>query len=186
MKKSLLLFAAALLSLTACKKDALTSLADITFTKSYTEDIDVPGGIADTNVTVLGGSQDLPFSFSLATGIQQLVSQYNTSTDKLVSVKVDSVSFTAIAPVGQNLDFLNSVELRLNANGLTETTIARKSVFPKGQTTVQLDVLDVNLKDFFLKDSLTVRVVANVNALPANGTKLRFGNKYAITANPLR
>lgn len=184
---------ASLLLLTAlvsgCKKDALTSLADITFTQRYSEDFNlVPDStiLVPPSTPIPGGSAPLEFSYSFATGIKQLASDYNTSADKLVSVKVDSVSLMMLMPTGQNLDFLNNIEVRIGADGLSETSIARKKPVPKGLTTLLLDVDNVNLKDYFLKDSLRVRIVADMNATPALGTQLRFGNKFSITANPLK
>ncbi len=196
MKKALysFLFALTGLSLASCSKDKLdklTNLADITFTQPYAMDVALPESatVADSlaPVPVPGGSATLPdFYFTFPTEIAKTLEDYGTNADKLVSVKLDAFSMLPLKPEGQNLDFFNSVELRLSAPGLPEIPVARKNPFPKGVNGVPLDVDGSNLKEYFLKDSLTIRVMADVNAIPPAGTQIRFENKYKITANPLK
>ncbi len=196
MKKTIhtLFFALATLSLASCGKDKidkLTNLADITFTQPYSTEVQLPATstIADSlaPVPVPGGSAALPeFYFTFPTDIAKILQDNNTNTDKLVAVRLDAFSMVPLLPAGQNLDFINSAELKLSAPGLPEISVARKSPFPKGLSSVPLDASGDNLKDYFLKDSLTIRVTANVNAIPPAGTQIRFDQKYKITANPLK
>lgn len=175
-----------------CSKDTLTSLANVSFFYTYREDLQLPpeatSGTA-TSQPLPGGLTSLPlpaFTYTFSTGIDEIAADNNTSREKLVSVKVDSLYMQAVAPSSQNFDFIDRVQLYVSATGVPEVLVGEKIPVPKGQSTLYLDAKDVELKPYFLQDSITLRVQATVNALPALGTTVRFGNGYKITANPLK
>ena len=186
-----LLFSATALSFAGCNKDALSKLTDITFTQPYSFNVTFPeGATVDTSATpvpIPGGTAALPpFSFTFPTEMRKIAEDYNTSLDKLVAVKLSSFTLSPLAPAGQNLNFMNSVELRISAPGMSEVVVAKKSPFPKDAASISLDVVDANLKEYFIKDSVTVTVAADVNAIPPAGTEIQLDSKYKITANPLK
>lgn len=192
MKKgfsTLLLLSA--LSLTGCIKDKLINLADITFTQPYSAEVTLPATSTTADslapLPVPGGSAALPaFAYTFPVDLAQQLKDNNSSLDKLVAVKLDGFTMVPLLPAGRNLDFINSIELKLSAPGMQEISVANKKPFPKGASSVSLDVSDASLKDYFLKDSVTIRILADVNAVPPAGTKIRFDSKFKITANPLK
>lgn len=184
-------FVLAAASLASCNKDSLSKLTDITFTQPYSFNVMLPAGSTNDTamapIPVPGGSASLPaFSFTFPTEMRKIADDYNTSLDKLVSIKLSSFSMSPVLPAGQNLNFINSLELRLSAPGMQQVVVARKSPFPKDVSPVDLTVGGDELKDYFTKDSVTVQVLADVNAIPPMGTQIRFDSKYKITANPLK
>jgi hypothetical protein len=190
MKKIVLCWSLAALALSSgCSKDTLTNLTNISFFYTYREDLQLPEEATSRTSTSrpLGISVPLPpFTYTFSTGIDEIAADNNTSREKLVSVKVDSLYMQAVAPTSQNFDFIDQVQLYVSAKGVPEVLVGEKIPVPKGQSTLHLDAKDVELKPYFLQDSITLRVQATVNALPALGTTVRFGNGYKITANPLK
>ena len=190
MKKSALiaLFAGGFL-LTACSKDKLQSLADVSFSTSYQETHELPISSGTATDLPLSPGMSLavpPLEYRFPTNIDQIAKDRNTSAEKLVSVKIDSMFMTAAAPAGQTLSFIDSIKVYITGDNLPALLVAKKVPVPQGKQTVFLDVPDQNLRTYFMKDSIGLKVEGWVNALPRQGSALTFGNVFRIVGNPLK
>lgn len=182
MKKLIIGLAALTLAVAGC--DKVKDLAEINQDIPYHEEVEVPFG--------LGGGQPLPTgipvslpSYAFATNYQSYLNQYNTSSDKVIHAKLKSLSMRITTPPSQNFDFLDTVRVYVSANGLPEKLAAYKYPVPKSVQLVDMDIVDQNLKEYFLRDSMYVKITGYANALPAGGTKMDLAVKFNLKANPL-
>jgi len=180
MKRSILVMAAlAVVVLFGCKKakDLATIEQDIT----YQENLPIPFGFT----VPIPVNMDTSISYAFATDYQTYLNTYHTSSDKVISTKMQKLSMRITTPANQNFDFLDTVKLYVNAPGLPEVLAAYKTPVPKGTQLVDLDVVNVELKQYFLQDSMHVRLNGFVNTLPQPNTNVNLSTTFRLVANPL-
>lgn len=183
MRKILLVAAMLLSGCDGC--DKVKQLANINKDIEYKETVDLPGLPGGDTVVPAGGiSADLP-RYAMATNSAEYLKQYNTSPNLVTHVKLKSLGMTIVAPDAQYFNFLDSVRLFVNAPGLPEQLAAYKYNIAKGMKTVDMDVADLNLKEYFLKDSMYFRINAHFTGIPDDSTKLEIKSVFNILANPL-
>ena len=103
-----------------------------------------------------------------------------------VKVDLKKLSVQILTPPTQNFDFLDTIQLYLSAAGQPEMLVAYQYVIPKGATTLDFfTVTDVNLKNYFLADTMYFRMRARINTVPEGGTKLNIASVFHMLANPL-
>ena len=181
MKKSLVVVALLGAGLVGC--DKLKNLATISTNVNYSAEVDMPLGV-DSSITVTGDTTvNIPFVY--ATNADDVLSNNNTSSDKLISAELSKLSMKITQPATQNFDFLDTVRVYLSADGLPEVLAAKQYPIGKGLQKVDMDTTGVALKPYFLQDSVRIRLNAHANALPMSGTKLSLNSTFRITANPL-
>jgi hypothetical protein len=96
-----------------------------------------------------------------------------------------SLSMQVTAPPTQNLDFIDTVRVYVFGPNLPLKLVAYKYPVPNGIQTVNMDVVDENIKEYFLQDTLHVRLTGYINALPGSGTKVKLNTEFNLLANPL-
>ncbi len=169
-----------------CSK--LKQIANINVDIPYTAQIAIPPLSVDTAGAALpagGLSISLP-SVSFATNSAQYIAQYHTAANMIINVDLESLSLQLAAPANQNFDFLDSVQLYISADGQPEVMVAWLYSVPKGQSTINLSTnKNVNLKNYFVKTTMTYRLQAHINAVPASSTLLNIGSVFHMLANPL-
>jgi len=83
----------------------------------------------------------------------------NTRKDLVEEVKLTSLVLKVTSPEDQRLDFINKINIYINAEGLSELQIAFKDPVPEDVgDELSLDVNDNNLREYIIKDSFTMRV----------------------------
>ncbi len=186
MKKIMIISVLAGLSaLTACTK--LKQLANIDVNIPYSQQISVPtipGGVSGTPIP---GGLTVPFpAVGFATNSKQYIAQYHTSANKIISVGLNSLALQILSPSGQNFDFLDNVDVYISSQTQPEMLLASDIDIPKGQTTLNLvTATDVNLKNYFIDDTIYFRMTAHINAVPFSGTQLEMSSIFNLLANPL-
>lgn len=181
------LFAIAFISLfSACKK--VKNLANINFDVPYNQQITVPSSGYPYGTPLPAGGITLPFpAIPVPTNAQQYVAQYGTSTDKILMVNLKSMTLDIVSPAGQNFDFLDKVDIYVSAKSQPEVLVASQSNVPKGQTSLHFDAsTSVNLKSYFLADTIYFRMNAHINAVPPVGEELKLSTVFHVLANPLQ
>ena len=157
MKKIILSFAMAVLfiGINSCTKKQIDQLTE--FDIAYSNNIIVPATTLNNTVSATAPidikTPDIP------TNSSSNFSSNKTTSDLISEIKMKSLSISV--PSG-NLDFLKSVSIYINATGLSEALVATKSVIPSGQTSVAMDMGDVNIKDYIKKDNISFRVSGTV------------------------
>ena len=175
-------------TLTSCIKiNPITNL-NINVNIPYSQQVTVPQVAGDTfGVALPAGGIALSFpSTPLATNSQTYITQYNTSADKIVEVDLDSFALQILSPASQNFDFLDSVQLYISAPSQPEVLVAYSYSIAKGQTTLNLNTItSVNLKNYFIQDTLYLRISTHINAIPATGTQINSKTIFHMLANLL-
>lgn len=168
--------------------DKIKDLTNITKELEYGAAIEVPGvpGLPDT-VTKLppgGVSGDFP-TFKEATNSEQTMKEYNTNADLVTSVNLTKLNLTMNAPEGQTFDYVDTLRVYITATGMSEKLLGYKYGIPKGQKSVDLDREDVNIKEYFLKDSIGFRVNGHFVEVPLDGANMELKSTFTLLANPL-
>jgi hypothetical protein len=185
MKKAYLFLAAFALFAASC--DKIANLTDIEKDLSFNEIVDVPGKPVDVD-TVLPGIPviaDLP-KMAFATNSKDfLESNGSVATSEYVHhVKLTKFTASIDMPQNGNFDWTDSIYVYISASGLNEVLAASKTI-SKGQNSVDLNCKDIDLKEYFLKDSMYVRFGGRFVDLPQEG-KIRIQPTFNIKANPLK
>ena len=174
--------------LPSCIKINPIANLDINVNIPYSQQVTVPQVAGDTfGASLPAGSIAISFpSVGFATNSQQYISQYNTSADKIQEVDLDSFAMQILSPSNQNFDFLDSVQLYISAPSQPEVLVAYNYNIAKGKTTLNLNTITtVNLKNYFIQDTMYLRINTHVNAIPATGTQLNTTTIFHMLANLL-
>lgn len=163
-------------------------IGNINFNVPYSQQVDVPQVADDSFGTALpagGISIGLP-AVGFATNSGQYLVTYNTSASKITTVDLKSLSLQILAPATQNFDFLDSVQVYISAQDQPKMLVAYQYSVAKGLTTLSMNtVTDVNLKNYFIQDTIYFRINTHVNAIPATGTQLNIASSFHVLANLL-
>ena len=185
MKKILFLILATA-SLTACHK--AKNNPNVSFGIPYTQTAALPGvpGYNDGNI-IPGGGAPMPFTpVKVAINAPQYFAQNRTASGKVISTYLNSMNVSITTPGNHYFDFLDYVELYMSTPSQPEILVAANYSIPYGIKSIDLIVTPgINLKNYINNDSVTVRLNAYVNAVPAPGAQLLLTGKFQVTANPL-
>lgn len=187
MKKILLTtISASLFLFASC--DKLKELASFSQSFDYKQIVDVPG-LPSKQVTLPqgGASESLP-RFGVATNSAQYINENRTSADLITDVLLSKMSMNIISPANGHFDYIDTVKLFLSASasGADEQLVAYKYNIPKGQNTVVLDVTNINLKPYFLKDSMYYRIYGHFVDIPVDETKVEVNTTLTMKASLLQ
>lgn len=72
------------------------------------------------------------------------------------SVYFDSLVLTATDPSGADLAFIDSLEFFVSADGLPTILVASQDDFPSGESTVEMDLEDVDLTEYVVAPSMNI------------------------------
>ncbi len=155
---SIALFIALTINLTSCKKtkekvDELTE-----FDINYSSDLSLPSA----SFTAVGQSTTATADFTtpdVATDINSKFAGANTATDKISEIKLTTFNITTTS----NFNWLKSIKIYITGNGQAETQLATKLAVPASSlTSLNLDLNDINLKNYLLGSSFKLRVTTEV------------------------
>ncbi len=187
MKKMMILSVIAISAVFAsCNK--VTQLANINVDIPYNQQVSVPqipGAIYGIPLPPGGATLNFP-AVPVATNSQDYIAQNKTSIEKVVNVYLKSLAIQILSPANQNFDFLDNIQVYISSKSQPERIIADQYNIPKGQTTLNLATsTDVNLKNYFIEDTIYFRLNAHINAVPISGTQLNIASVFHMLANPL-
>jgi hypothetical protein len=94
----------------------------------------------------------------------------NTDKDHITSVKVKSISLQVTSPSGQDLSFFSSLAFSIGAASQPTIQIAHQSLFPKGQSTVQMTVDPAELAPYAKADSFSIGATGSGTSPPQDTT----------------
>jgi hypothetical protein len=188
MQKALFLATIAILSICmSCNK--VRQLTNINVNIPYNYQQTIPSIPGDTVTTILPtGGIPLPFpKVGIATNSQQYIAEYGTATNLVINVYLKSLAIQIQTPPGQNFNFLDYMDVYISSKTQPEVLIASQHAVAKGQSTLTL-VPDttINLKSYFLEDTIYFRLSAHINAIPPAGEELNIATVLHLLANPLQ
>lgn len=185
MKKAYVFIALATLAFASC--DKITELADINTNIDYKETVNLPALPGNIDTLPPGGLTAYFPGQGFATNSDQYVSEKGTSPNLVKHVKLTKLSTSVKDPASGNFDFVDTLQVFLFAKGMEEKLVAYKYNVPKGQSKIDLDcVADLNLKDYFLKDSMFLRFGGHFVSVPDSTSKIELATTFNMLANPLQ
>lgn len=167
--------------------DKLKELANINFSVDYKETTDVPGL---PNSPVIPPNQGLTESIpriGAATNSEETIKEYNTSSELIKEVKLGKLDLILEAPTTQTFNIVDSIWVYISSTstGQGEQRVAYKFDIPNDAKQVSLNVEDLNLKDYFLQDSMYFRLQGHFKTAPDSATRLTLDTRFDVLANPL-
>lgn len=118
-----------------------------------------------STTTVEGGSilenllGDLGFDSFVSMDLTQSEELQNQGVEPgdIVDVRLVYLELEALSPPGADLSFIDSMDVYVSAPGLDEVRVASADDFPEGQAVVSFDIADVDLTDYVVSESMTLR-----------------------------
>jgi len=162
----------------ACKKVKQVTQNDVDI--AYIQSVTVPSASVDSSMPFPGGGLWVPFPLvALATQHEEKLHGYNIESDKVTFAGLDVLTFR----FSQNFNFLDSAQVFLSAANLPEQFIGYINAVPQGQALLDLKTMSgLNIKDYFLKDTVYFRLLWHTNALPPTGTSFEMGTSFRVLA----
>jgi len=175
MKKILFVFFAVILTYGSCKEiDKLTHF-NMDFTSSITID---PTFIIDIPIDVW--TPDIP------TNSETTFENNDTRTDLIEQINLTQMNMTIISTDTQSFDFLKTIEIYINADGVEEKKMAWLLDIPQtGLKTINLEITDDDLKDYIKKDEYKLRTHTVTRQLISKSTDIEIKSSFFVDANIL-
>lgn len=187
MKKVYLSIAASVVLLASC--DKVANLAKIDKDVDYTGTVDVNGlPSGDTAIPQVGYIDGQLPKVAIATNSKEFLESNGSSaaSDKVESVTLKKFSLSVTLPSNGTFKFMDSVGVYVSADGLSEKLVASKANISNNSKTVDLTCYGENLKEYFLKDSMYVRMGGRFTSVPDSGTRIEFKPTFNVKANLLK
>ncbi|MBM1104789.1 hypothetical protein JQC67_01440 [Aurantibacter crassamenti] len=116
----------------------------------------------DAQVTIPSSAGiNLPFDVltpDTETNSESKFESNDTRKDLIEEIKLTELQLVITSPDDTDFSFLESIEVYIDADGLDEIKIASKYEVPESGSTLDLDVSDVDLKEYIKKDSYNLRL----------------------------
>lgn len=146
MRPILLVIALSCAVLSCDKVDDLTK-----FDLEYQSKVVIPGSTG----------LDLPFDVftpEMETNSESQFEVNDTRKDLIEEIKLTELQLVITSPTDADFGFLNSIEVYISAEGLDEVKIAEEEVAADAGITLDVDVLDIDLKEYIKKDEFNLRL----------------------------
>lgn len=145
--RSLILILTILFTISSCDKvDELTK-----FDLEYNSKVVVPGA---TGV-------NLPFNMltpDMETNSESQFMVNDTRKDLIEEIKLTELQMVITSPTDADFSFLKTIEVYISAEGLEEMLIAEQEVDENVGSTLDVTVLDIDLKEYIKKDEFNLRL----------------------------
>lgn len=167
--------AAAAIFLLACNKAQKPVEFDIPYTTEFT-------------VTTLGLTINEPIDFTtpeINTDISKRLGENKTDIQFIDEVKYTKLDIQVKLPQGQKLDFLKSIQLYINANGETEKLVAFKDPVPVGDSLIMLEMPDLNIKNYIIKNKFSLRAFIIPDATLSENVTLTVSQNVHVKAKQI-
>ena len=174
MKKIFLLFT---LSVLFSCKDTLDRLT--MFNIDFRETVTIP---SSTGI-------NLPFNIftpDITTNSEATFASNNTRKDLVEDIRLQQLKLTIKSPSSGDFSFLKSISLYMNAEGLPEVLIGSKENIPNSSgNTLELDIPDVNLKEYIKKDKFSIRLSTVTDELITQDHQIEVYSQFRVDAKIL-
>lgn len=172
MKKLLLLATVILLTYGSCKE--ISQLSH--FYIDYKNDVTIPP------VIYVGIPYDVWTPY-IPTNSDELFSNNNTSSGLIEEIILTELNIDIASPPSQSFDFLQSIEIYMSSDSITETKIAWNNDIPKtGLLTVELETSDDDLQVFIKNEEYKLRCRLIVRDSISDTTVLEIRSTFFVDA----
>ena len=185
MKKMIFLLAVS--SLAACHKTNTQPTTTFDMQYSTTQALQLGSG-SDYNTPVTDAGATMSFApVKVAINAQQYFDKYHTSSKNVVTTYLGGVNLEIPTPGNHYFDFSDNLELYISGNSQPEVLVAYDYSIPKGLKSINLTLAPgVNLKNYIVNDSITIRLSTHVSYIPAPGAQIISTGVFQVTANPVQ
>ncbi|RYD54864.1 MAG: hypothetical protein EOP56_18010 [Sphingobacteriales bacterium] len=187
MKKAYLFIAAVSMFAIGC--DKIEDLAKIEKDLDFTQTVDVPGlpNGADSLAQGQVVRGDFPI-MAIETKSKEFLEGEGSAAnpDAVEHVKLSKFKASVLMPANGDFDYVDSIYVFLSAKGLSEIKIASKTSVAKGSKSIDFDCNSDNLKEYFLKDTMYVRMGGKFVGAPDSGSRLEIKPTFNVKANLLK
>jgi len=175
MRKLFLLLIAIIITYGSCKEiDKLTH-----FNMDYTSNITI-----ESTFFI-----DIPFDIwtpDIPTNSETTFENNDTRTDLIEEITLTNLSMNITSPNTQTFDFLKTIEVYIDAEGIDEKKIAWLIDIPQtGLTTIILEITDDDLKDYIKKDEYKLRTHTVTRQLISKSTDIEIKSSFFVDAKIL-
>lgn len=171
----ILVLAAILIPFTSCEKVDEFTMFDMNFSSS----ISVPAS----------SGLNLPFNLfspDMETNSETTFGSNNTNKELIEEVTLTEMKLTITSPNNQRFDFLESITLYINADGLGEVEIASATNIPDNiGTELTLTPTENNLKEYITKDKFTIRANTVTDEFINEDININIDSKFHVDAKVL-
>lgn len=82
----------------------------------------------------------------------------DTRADLIENITLKTLTLTIESPENGNFDFLESIQIFIQSDGLPEVEVANRSSVPNGSMTLNLETFDGDLSEYVKAESFNIRV----------------------------
>lgn len=178
MKRKFLASLGVIALLSSCNKAKYLADVDLNVDLPYSKQFSTPA--VDPNSFPKNG---MAISFpaqSYETNSADVLASHSLTAHKID--RVDLKSFTNKISKSQDFDFVDSIKIYLSADDLPEILIASQNSIPNDSKSLTFECTDINLKEYFLKNKVYIRMLGYLNA-PPKATTYTNNFAFALSAN---
>lgn len=172
--RNLLLLSIILFAITSCDKvDDLTK-----FDLEYKSKVVVPAS----------AGIDLPFNVftpDMETDSDSKFKINDTRKDLIEEIKLTELQMVITSPTDADFSFLDSIEVYISAEGLDEIKIAEEKVEENVGKTLDVDVLDIDLKEYIKKDEFNLRINTLTDEVIGSDHEIDVNSTFFVDAKIL-
>lgn len=124
---------------------------------------------------------------AVTTNSSATFSTNSTNEKNIISIKLSDITFTIADPTDGNFDFMESIEIYINADGLPERLISTQMKIPESQqTSISGELPDVNLVEYLSKPTYTLRLKVITDQHITKDYKLNVAQTFKVEAKKLK
>tara|TARA_R110002111_G_scaffold63041_2_gene104307 strand:+ start:137 stop:667 length:531 start_codon:yes stop_codon:yes gene_type:complete len=174
MKSNFIALALILLAFTGCKEvEKLTQ-----FTMSFDNQVTIPANTL-INIPVNLATPEIP------TNSQSTFSGNNTNAASIDEIILQSMSLTIITPADSNFNFLKSIEVFINSEGLSEVPLGSNTDVKDGIISLNLTTTGANIKDYITANKFSIRVATTTDEVITEDHEININTIFLIDAKVL-
>lgn len=170
-------FVVALITFSSCKKTQETVDEFTQFDLSYTTNFTVPSASVVVNTPADFTTPDIP------TNTSSSYPNNKTAISLIDEVKLTKFNVTADS---SNFDYLKSLTIYIQGSGMPEVQIATNTLIPTGVTSFDMNLNDVNLKDYLAKSNFKLRVNLAIDGAITTNKKMKLNQTMHVVAKILK
>ncbi|WP_149274564.1 hypothetical protein [Pareuzebyella sediminis] len=143
-----------------------------------------------TEVTIPSSTGiDLPFDLftpEMETNSESQFEVNDTRKDLIEQIKLTELLLTITSPSNADFSFLESIDIYISAEGLDEIKIASEaSVDPDTGNTLDVDVIDIDIKEYIKKDKFNLRLNTVTDEVMSTDHKIEVHSIFFVDAKIL-
>lgn len=170
----------------SCKKTETNKLTE--FDINYSTNLSIPSSSVPATSSSITPTTVEFTTPNVPTQQSEKFSAEGTAKSFIDQIKMTKFNISAVSSgtTTANLDYLKSLTVYIKAVNVTEQMIATKTNIPSGVTSVSMDMLDVDIKEFIFQDNIQFRVVATFDATAATNQILKMDETVHVKAKLIK